>query len=641
MDRRRRRWTNAKPGHEITTELRRLPFRSWHKVRKRPWPAMAGLNGARTARRNQFGSAGDWIVVKISRKTSFPSLSEIFSLTLLMDQPRFRTFAIAFVVAALSGSAALAADRVALVIGCGKYRADGIPELSTPVNDARRITATLRAAPLNFDVVEVLEATRNGFFEGLSTFKIRARGARVVLVYYSGHGIEFEGVNYCIPVDAILEKPSHLDSEAVDLGKILSTMQATGAEAKVAVLDSCRNNPFGQTKSWRDTSGKSVSTGLLAALGDAQLPEATLVCFATSPGRKAAAILNDDSQNSPFTEMLLRHLASPGQRLRDIFETTADEVARATENRQLPYVKYDGAASVLRQLVLVPLPPAVSGSPAAATKEVPFGNSLGMKFVPSGTPGVLFGVWDTRVKDFSAFVQESGYDMSKGEKAYTLESDGKDGANWKQTDGDWRNPRFPQPQGEDHPVVCVSWEDAQAFCAWLTKRDRAAGLLTAAQSYRLPGDHEWSVAVGIGSRESATASPESKDNKIEGVYPWGSSWPPPQGAGNFAGEESKVGVTAKAKNWPVIAGYQDGFARTSPVFSFAANAYGLYDMGGNVMQWCEDWYNPAKKDYRVLRGGSWYDSTEVSLRSSYRNNDHPTSRDDLSGFRCVLVVSGG
>ena len=256
-------------------------------------------------------------------------------------------------------SPVIAADRAALVIGCGKYRAEGVPELSTPVNDARKMAAALRQAPLNFEVIEAADSTRNQFFEKLDEFKARARGAKVVLIYFSGHGIEAEGVNYLIPVDAVLEKPSHLESEAVPLSRILETIQGTGAEAKVAVLDACRNNPFGRTKSWRD-SGKAVSEGVLAALGDAQLPEATLVCFATAPGRKAAAVLNDDSENSPFTECLLKRLGTPGARLRDIFESAADDVAQATKSHQLPYVKYDGSASVLRQLVLAPATAVVS-----------------------------------------------------------------------------------------------------------------------------------------------------------------------------------------------------------------------------------------------------------------------------------------
>src|SRR4051812_44274160 len=94
---------------------------------------------------------------------------------------------------------------------------------------------------------------------------------------------------------------------------------------------------------------------------------------------------------------------------------------------------------------------------------------------------------------------------------------------------------FRSHEGDDHPVVCVSWVDAVAFCAWLTKTERAAGRINWVQSYRLPRDHEWSVAVGLGSREDAGAPPNESNGKIQGVYPWGTTWPPPSTAGNFAG----------------------------------------------------------------------------------------------------------
>jgi len=84
----------------------------------------------------------------------------------------------------------------------------------------------------------------------------------------------------------------------------------------------------------------------------------------------------------------------------------------------------------------------------------------------------------------------------------------------------------------------------------------------------------------------------------------------------------------------------DEFKKTSPVGSFAANTFGLYDMGGNVWQWSEDWYD-EKKDSRALRGASWNDDVATCLRSTYRIYAHPANRFDRYGFRCVLVISGG
>jgi formylglycine-generating enzyme required for sulfatase activity len=261
-----------------------------------------------------------------------------------------------------------------------------------------------------------------------------------------------------------------------------------------------------------------------------------------------------------------------------------------------------------------------------------------MKFVPAGTDGVLFCVWETRVQDFAAFVAGSGYDMSEGEKAYTLETGGR-----KQAGGDWRNPHFPEPQTPGHPVVCVSIADGKAFCAWLTTHEQQAGVLLTGARYRIPSDDEWSEAVGVSA------------------YPWGSDYPPRQLVGNYAGTEWKVGA-AKSLDavWTMIPGYDDGFARTAPVGKFAPNRYGIYDLGGNVWEWCDTPYKVSMNSAealkkipslkveksgdgtaaRVLRGGSWVEGFEVGLRASCRNCGAPTVRVDNRGFRVVLVFSG-
>ncbi len=232
-------------------------------------------------------------------------------------------------------------------------------------------------------------------------------------------------------------------------------------------------------------------------------------------------------------------------------------------------------------------------------------NSLGMKFVsvkitggPRNRQQVWFSIWMTRVQDYRKYAEaKSG------------------------VDGKWKNPGFAQ--GGDHPVVNVSWEDAVAFCEWLTQQERSAGRIAATAKYRLPTDHEWSCAAGIGAREAAEASPMSKDDKLGDVYPWDTQWPPPKGVGNYAAS-LKV----------------DEFEYTSPVGSFPANSSGLYDLGGNAWEWCEDLYDATSNLVRVVRGGSWFNDRRVFLRSACRGCNDPRSRFDRNGFRVVLVGGG-
>jgi hypothetical protein len=125
-----------------------------------------------------------------------------------------------------------------------------------------------------------------------------------------------------------------------------------------------------------------------------------------------------------------------------------------------------------------------------ATKERPWLNSLGMRFVLVAGTKVLFSVWNTRVRDFEMFVESTGYDATGG-RMYSIDKDG-----WKQQRGaTWKDPGFSQ--GSTHPVVGVSWNDAEEFCKWLTKSERSAGDLPEDREYRLPKDEEWSAAVGL------------------------------------------------------------------------------------------------------------------------------------------------
>jgi formylglycine-generating enzyme required for sulfatase activity len=218
-------------------------------------------------------------------------------------------------------------------------------------------------------------------------------------------------------------------------------------------------------------------------------------------------------------------------------------------------------------------------------------NSLGMKFVPVPGTNVLFSIWETREKDYAAFVRSTN-------KAWSSAN-----------------------AGLAHPAVNVSWNDAQAFCRWLTEQERGEGKIGPDQSYRLPTDAEWSLAVGLTNEPGG--SPADKDMKVRRQYPWGPQWPPPRGAGNYD-QSRKI----------------DSFERTAPVGSFSANAYGLHDMGGNVWELVEDKWN-ASEDARVLRGASFARDDPEHLLSSFRYFSLPDRRTVDYGFRVVVALGSG
>jgi hypothetical protein len=192
-------------------------------------------------------------------------------------------------------------------------------------------------------------------------------------------------------------------------------------------------------------------------------------------------------------------------------------------------------------------------------KDNPRVNSLAMKFVPVAGTQVLFSIWDTRVQDFEMFVKDSGYEATGG--MVSLDKTG-----WIRQGATWKKPGFKQ--GPTDPLVGVSWDDAKEFCKWLTKREHEDGGLIEGLCYRLPSDEEWSVAVGL--KNEVAKTPEEKMNSFTNMlYPWGSEWPPPVGAGNYCGEESRIGN--EPESWDVIQGYNDGYPRTSPVGSFASD----------------------------------------------------------------------
>ncbi|MFN0076438.1 MAG: formylglycine-generating enzyme family protein [Prosthecobacter sp.] len=241
------------------------------------------------------------------------------------------------------------------------------------------------------------------------------------------------------------------------------------------------------------------------------------------------------------------------------------------------------------------LPDPASLKPAIADGGT-FLNALGMRFVPlQEKGGPLICATETRVRDYEIWLHDTGRTWSK-------------------------KPSFLL--GGSHPAAGVSWEDAAAFCAWLTERDRASKLIPTTAAYRLPRDLEWSLAVGLKNEQGADPAARHLGDKTH--YPWtpkADDWKPPALAANL--DATKIPGTA------------DSYSYTAPVDSARPNALGLFELGGNVSEWCEDTW-PGAPEERVIRGGSWLAYDKDALLTSARSHALKNStRADL-GFRCVL-----
>src|ERR1700722_13212646 len=222
---------------------------------------------------------------------------------------------------------ALAEKRVALVIGNSAYR--NVSRLANPANDSAAIAATFKSA--GFDVVELKRDLKVAEMRrALRDFSDTVRDADVAIVYYAGHGIEIDGTNYIVPTDAVLERDIDAFDEAIHLDRILAVIEPA-RRLRLVILDACRDNPFNDTMK-RTIATRSVARGL--AKVEPASPN-TLIAFAARAGSTAS---DGDSQNSPFTAALVKYLAKPGLDLRKAFGFARDDVLKATNNRQEPFV---------------------------------------------------------------------------------------------------------------------------------------------------------------------------------------------------------------------------------------------------------------------------------------------------------------
>jgi len=514
-----------------------------------------------------------------------------------------------------------AQEKYALVIGNSNY--SGISRLNNPVNDANDMEAVLK--DLGFTVDKVVDGNLEQIENSVMNLRRKLGASRNTygFFFYAGHGVQANGENYIIPIEAnnILNE-THLRQRAVSLQFILDSLNDAGNELNMIVLDACRDNPFG----W----SRSGSRGLTVV---SRAPSGSIVMYATG----ADSVAEDGSgRNGLFTSYLLTNLRTPGLSVFDVFDRTMDDVIRATNGKQHPELslRYPGAARAFLGSRPVepdptpqpqPVPAVVPPQPTPTPAVVP--PQPAPTPAPQPTPAVVERLTPTEMARINggsfrmgSSVYETGRSSNEGTQRQVTIS-GFYMGKYEVTQKEYLEVMGVNPssfKGDDLPVEQVSWFDAIEYC---NKRSQREGLTPAytvngttvtwnrnADGYRLPTEAEWEYACRAG-----TTSPYNTGTYVSDSTGW---------------------YSANSSN------------RTHPVGQKAANAWGLQDMHGNVAEWCWDWYGnyasgtqtdpqgATSGSNRVSRGGDWR-STASSVRSAYRHNVSPSNKSNTQGFRIV------
>ncbi len=474
-----------------------------------------------------------------------------------------------------------------------------------------------------------------------------------LIIALAGHGVQFKGEKepFFCPLDAKLDDKTTLISLDWLYGQLkYDEDKDTGCKPrqKLLLVDACRNDPESII---RRTGGSGPGLASVTLPQLAPLPEGIVALFSCEEGQEAL-------QHEPLKHGVFFYHVLEGWK----GSADADMDQNVTLDEMIAYTK-SGTQRYARTKLFAPQRPRqkgfFDGTWVLRTLEVEklLTNTLGMKLtlIPSGefrmgstdadieavlkldaslkkeqfadeqpqhrvriTKPFYMGVHEVTKGQFAAFVKAKNYqtDAEKdGKGGYGLNAEGQYEQKPEYT---WRNHSFPQT--DDHPVVNVSWNDAVAFCEWLSAKE--------GKTYQLPSEAQWEYACRAGTT---------------------SLWWHGADAEGLAQIGNVVDGTAKEKfNYTNAITAKDGYVFTAPVGRFRDNAFGLYDMHGNALEWCQDGYdaeayaarsgvtsdplNVSTVARRVLRGGSWIYSATFT-RSAFRNRNSPDYRINDTGFR--------
>ena len=480
--------------------------------------------------------------------------------------------------------------RTALVIGNGAYVSS---PLRNPVNDVRAVASTLRS--LGFTVISGENLTNRQMEEIIFEFGRKIKNGGVGLFYFSGHGVQVADVNYLIPIDAQIMKEQDFRFEAVQADRVLAEMEAAENRLNIVILDACRDNPF--ARSFRTTTrGLAVMTA----------PRGTIIEYSTAKGSVAS---DGEGTNGLFTEQLVKYMREPGLEIGQVFKRARSAVSRLSNGQQVPWeassLEGDFFFILPSEIETADTPSAEKAAPPLPQVPAKSQAEIEFVFIRGGT----FQMGDVMGDDVFFNVEKPVHmitvsDFYLGRTEVTV-------ARYRAFCVATGRSMPSEPSWgwhDDHPVVNVNWNDAVAFCSW-------AGC-------RLPTEAEWEYAAREGGRDVRF------------------------GNGKNIADPSEINFDASAL-------YKVPFSlaglyrkKTMPVASFAPNLLGLYDLSGNVWEWCSDWYDenyysrspdlnpkgPVAGLMRVLRGGSWF-FNPLYVRCAYRVGNDPGLGDFDRGFR--------
>ncbi|MCP4699094.1 MAG: SUMF1/EgtB/PvdO family nonheme iron enzyme [Gammaproteobacteria bacterium] len=527
----------------------------------------------------------------------------------------------------LSGllAAAHAEERVALLIGNGAYprHAGLFGPLKNPVTDAGDMAKVLRKYGFRISGV-ALDANRREMEEAVDKFIDALPKNGTGLFYYSGHGVQVEDMNYLIPTGGKFKDGGDVKYQAVNANWILDKMERSGARMNIVILDSCRERLPLESKGFQ-----SKGFGQMGAVG-------AIISYASSLG--SAAWGDSKRRNSIYTEKLLEAMRNGGGlRIEQVFKKARAAVAETTKFKQVPWTGngligdfcFGGCGDEKESAVFRDT--LKDGGQGPLMVRIP-GGSFRMGDIQGGGASnekpvhqvsmtkFAMGAYEVTVGEFRRFVKAAGYrtEAEQGDGCWADKD--KDGS-WEQVkDADWQNPYFSQ--NDDHPAVCVSWNDAVAYAEWLSGQT--------GHQYRLPTEAEWEYAARAG-RESSRY--------------WGNEADKACRYANGADKTAKEQFSSLS-----IHDCTDAYVYTSPAGRFQANGFGLYDILGNVWEWtCSEYKKYGEHEEnrcssknhtnsrRVLRGGSW-GNYPWGMRAAYRYVWIPANRNFNIGFRLARTL---